>query len=244
MSQSLARALRILVDLGEGERSLDDLTGEHGVHKTTVLRLLRTMEAEGFVRRDGAHRFQLGPRLFAIADAAREQWVILRVAAPHLRELNRSTGQTIHLAAYESGQVIYIDKLDTVHTVRMYSKIGVPAAMHCTAVGKVLLAALPEAARAAHLAAIEYHRYTDRTIGGADELRAELDRVRAQGWAEDHAEHESFINCIAAPVSDGTGRVVAAASISVPDLVLSHQQLLDLLPRLLETTAAIGADYR
>ena len=76
MSQSLARALQILASLGEGDRSLDQLATELDVHKTTVLRLLRTMEADRFVRRDESHRYRLGSRLFALADAAREQHVV------------------------------------------------------------------------------------------------------------------------------------------------------------------------
>jgi len=243
MSQSLGRALQILVSLGEGDRSLDELATELEVHKTTVLRLLRTMEAERFVRHDDAHRYRLGSRLFALADVAREQHVVREIAAPHLRRLNQRSGQTVHLAAYENGQVIYIDKLDSVQSVRMYSQIGVPAALHCTAVGKVLLAALPKRIRETLVEGIDYRRFTDRTITGPDELRAELDRVRAQGWAEDHAEHESFINCIGAPIADSTGRVVGAVSISVPDMLLGHEQVLELLPGLLATTAAIGTDY-
>lgn len=243
MSQSLGRALQILASLGEGERSLDQLATELGVHKTTVLRLLRTMEAERFVRRDESHRYRLGSRLFGLADAAREQHVVLAVAEPHLRQLNQRTGQTVHLAAYENGQVIYIDKLDSVQSVRMYSQIGVPAALHCTAVGKVLLAAQPKRQREALLASIDYHRFTPNTISGPDDLRDELDRVREQGWAQDRAEHESFINCIGAPVADRAGRVVAAVSISAPDVLLNFEQVLELLPELRETTAAIGRDY-
>ncbi len=164
MSQSLARALQILNSLGEGDRSLDQLATELDVHKTTVLRLLRTMEAERFVRRDESHRYRLGSRLFSLADAAREQHVVRAVAAPHLRQLNQKTGQTVHLAAYENGQVIYIDKLDSVQSVRMYSQVGVPAALHCTAVGKVLLAAQPKRQREALLTSIEYRLFTPNTI--------------------------------------------------------------------------------
>ncbi|HEU4947058.1 MAG TPA: IclR family transcriptional regulator [Kribbella sp.] len=243
MSQSLARALRILVSLGDGDRTLDQLAAELDVHKTTVLRLLRTMETERFVRRANTHRYFLGSRLFTLADAAREQHVVLEVAAPHLRDLNERTGQTVHLAAYESGQVVYIDKLDSVQSVRMYSQVGVPAALHCTAVGKVLLAAQPRRQREILLAGIDYHRFTDNTITSPDELREELDRIRAQGWAQDRAEHESFINCIGAPVTADAGRVVGAVSISVPDVLLKYEQVLELLPDLLATTAAIGADY-
>ncbi len=243
MSQSLGRALQILVSLGEGERSLDQLATELGVHKTTVLRLLRTMETDRFVRRDESHRYRLGSRLFGLADAAREQHVVRAVAEPHLRQLNQRTGQTVHLAAYENGQVIYIDKLDSVQSVRMYSQIGVPAALHCTAVGKVLLAAQPKRQRESLLASIDYHVFTPNTITGPDDLRDELDRVREQGWAQDRAEHESFINCIGAPVADRAGRVVAAVSISAPDVLLNFEQVLELLPELRETTAAIGRDY-
>lgn len=243
MSQSLARALQILASLGEGDRSLDQLATELDVHKTTVLRLLRTMEAERFVRRDESHRYRLGSRLFSLADAAREQHVVRAVAAPHLRQLNQKTGQTVHLAAYENGQVTYIDKLDSVQSVRMYSQVGVPAALHCTAVGKVLLAAQPKRQREALLASMDYHQYTPNTISGPDELRDELDRVRAQGWAHDRAEHESFINCIGAPVTDHDGRVVGAVSVSVPDVLLNYEQVLELLPDLLATTTAISTDY-
>ncbi|TDD60214.1 IclR family transcriptional regulator [Kribbella antibiotica] len=243
MSQSLARALQILASLGEGERSLDQLATELGVHKTTVLRLLRTMEADRFVRRDEAHRYRLGSRLFALADAAREQHVVREVAAPHLRQLNQKTGQTVHLAAWENGEVIYIDKLESVRTIRMYSQVGVPAALHCTAVGKILLAAQPKRQREAVLASLDYHGYTPQTITSADALRDELDGVRTRGWAQDRAEHESFMNCIGAPVMDQAGRIVGAVSVSVPDVLLNYEQVLELLPELLATTQAISADY-
>lgn len=243
MSQSLSRALQILVNLGEGERSLDQLATELDVHKTTVLRLLRTLEADRFVRRDESHRYRLGSRLFALADAAREQHVVREVAAPHLRQLNQKTGQTVHLAVWENGEVIYIDKLDSVQSVRMYSRVGVPAAPHCTAVGKVLLAALPKRSREALLASMDYHAFTPNTITSPDALRDELDQVHAQGWGQDRAEHESFINCIGAPVADSSGRVVGAVSISVPDVLLNYDQVLELLPDLLATTAAISNDY-
>jgi DNA-binding IclR family transcriptional regulator len=219
------------------------LAAELDVHKTTVLRLLRTMEAERFVRRDAAHRYRLGSRLFALADVAREQHVVREVAGPHLRELNHKTGQTVHLAAWENGEAIYIDKLDSVRSVRMYSQVGVPAALHCTAVGKVLLAAQPKRQLEAVLASMDYHVYTPNTITDPDALRAELDLVRERGWAQDRAEHESFINCVGAPITDQGGRVVGAVSVSVPDVLLNYEQVLELLPDLLATAKAISADY-
>lgn len=244
MSQSLARALRILLELGDGNRSLDELAGQLDVHKTTVLRLLRTLESERFVRHDEEHRYHLGSRLFSLADAALEQRAVRELAAPHLRELSRAVGgQAVHLAAYENGTVVYIDKVESTHSVRMYSRVGLPAAIHCTAVGKVLVSALPARRLTSVVAGLDFRRFTDRTITDPDEFRAELATVRSQGWAQDRAEHEPFINCVAAPLRDGAGRVVAAVSISVPDVLLGYEQVRELLPQLLATTAAIHADY-
>ncbi|MCP2330716.1 IclR family transcriptional regulator [Actinoalloteichus caeruleus] len=242
MSQSLARALSILIDLGEREQSLDDLAERLGVHKTTVLRLLRTLESERFVFRDDAHRYHLGSRLFALSSLALEQREVRNIASPHLAELNQRTGQTVHLAVYEAGEVIYVDKYDSRHPVRMYSRIGLRAPLNCAAVSKVLLADMPPAKRRGVVDGIDFVRFTDQTITDAPTLLAELDRVADQGYAVDQAEHESFINCVGAPVRDASGRVAAAVSVSVPTVVLSYEQVLELLPDLLSTAAAISRD--
>jgi len=242
MSQAVARAARLLRELGEGERTLDELAAVIEVHKTTALRLLRPMEDERLVQHDAAHRYRLGPQLFALAGLALEQRGIRTVAAPRLRELNAETGQTVHLAAYEGGEVVYVDKYDSRHPVRMYSRVGLRAPLHCAAVSKVLLADLPEPERRRVAAEIEYIPHTADTIADSRALLAELRTVAEQGWAQDRAEHEPFINCIAAPIRDVTGRVVAAVSISVPDMVLPHEGLLELLPRLRQTAEAVSAD--
>ena len=244
MSQSLARALRILGQLGGGDRSLDDLAATLDVHKTTVLRLLRTLESERFVHRDPGHRYHLGSRLFELGSTALEQRGIRDVAQPHLARLSRETGgQAVHLAAYEHGAAIYIAKVESTSSVRMYSRIGLPAALHATAVGKVLVSELPPGEQAAVIDRLDFHRFTANTITDADTYRAALAEVRERGWAQDAAEHEDFINCVGAPVRDGAGRVIAAVSISVPDVLLPRDQVLGLVPQLLETTAAIGSEW-
>src|SRR5205807_200813 len=117
--------------------------------------------------------------------------------------------------------------------------VGVPAVLHCTAVGKVLLAAQPKRQREAIVQALEYKAYTPNTITDPDRLREELVATKERGWAQDRAEHESFINCIGAPLKDATGRVVGAVSLSVPDVLLNYEQVLELLPELLATAEAI-----
>ncbi|MGA5699737.1 IclR family transcriptional regulator [Peterkaempfera bronchialis] len=242
VSQTVDRAMRLLQELGEGERTLDELAEVVGVHKSTVLRLLRPMEDARIVQRDADHRYRLGPQLFALAGAALEQRGIRAVAAPQLRALNHDTGQTVHLAAYEGGDVVYIDKYDSHQPVRMYSRIGLRAPLHCAAVSKVLLADLPEAERRRVARRITYTPFTPNTLTTPEALLAELRTVADQGWAQDRAEHEAFINCVAAPIRDITGRVVAAVSLSVPDLVLPYERLLNLLPRLRQAADAVSAD--
>jgi DNA-binding IclR family transcriptional regulator len=242
VSQSVGRALRILIDLGEGPRSLDELAATIEVHKTTVLRLLRTLEEEGFVYRDGSHRYHLGARMFGLAGSALEQREIRGMATPHLARLNRATGQTVHLGVYEGGEVVYLDKYDSRHPIRMYSRIGLRMPLHCTAIAKVLLADLPEAERRRIAETIDYTSFTGNTITTPQALMAELAGVADQGYALDDAEHEAFITCVAAPIRDASGGVAAAASLSVPPVVLDRDQVLELLPELLETVRAISAD--
>ncbi|MFE9423252.1 IclR family transcriptional regulator [Kitasatospora sp. NPDC006697] len=241
MSQTVDRALVLLTELAEGERSLEQLAGLLGVHKTTAMRLLQSLEQARLVYRDAEYRYHLGAGLFALASRAVEQRPVRRTAAPHLAALNAATGQTVHLAALEGNEVVYIDKYESRQPVRMYSRIGLPVPMHCTASAKVLLAALPPEERDRRVAELEFTPFTERTLTTPQALLAELALVAERGWAQDRAEHEPFMNCLAAPVRDPGGQVVAAASLSVPNLVLPYEGVLELLPQLLAATAAASA---
>ncbi|MEU5694443.1 IclR family transcriptional regulator [Actinosynnema sp. NPDC020468] len=242
MSQSLDRALTLVGELAGGPRTLDELSGVIGVHKSTTMRLLRTLESHRFVQRDGVHHYRLGTRLFDLAHLALEERDVRRSAEPALRELNAKFGYTVHLASYEDGEVIYIDKYDSTHPMRMYSRIGRRAPLHCTAVAKVLLADLPPARLADVVGAIEFTPLTANTITTPAGYLAELERVRAAGYAVDNAEHEDFIHCVAAPIRGARGEVIAAVSMSVPKVLLDFEGLLSRLPDLLATARAASVE--
>jgi DNA-binding IclR family transcriptional regulator len=242
MSQSLSRALDILAFVSRGVDSLDSLATAAGVHKTTVLRLLQTLESHGFVTRDSAYRYHVGSAVFALAATALEGRDVRRVAAPTLQKLGAATGQTIHLAAYDGGVVTYIDKVESRQPLRMYSRVGLPAALHATAVGKVLLGGLDDETLRGIAETVDYERFTARTIGTADDLVAEVRLSASRGWAQDHEEHETFMNCVGAPVFGADGRVAAAVSISVPNVVLPYADVLALLPVLHEATGTISTE--
>jgi DNA-binding IclR family transcriptional regulator len=242
VSQSLDRALTVLAGLAEGPRTLDQLAELAGVHKSTVLRLLRTLEAHRFVQRDGVRHYRLGTALFDLAFRALEDRDVRRLVEPALRDLNAATGHTVHLASYEGGEVVYIDKFESRHRMRMYSRIGRRAPLSCTAVAKALLAALPLAERRAVAASIDYPPCTANSITGPEAYLAELARVAERGFAIDNAEHEDFINCIAAPIRGTRGEVLAAMSLSVPTMLLDLDGLLGLVPDLLAAAAKASAE--
>ena len=224
MSQSLDRALTLLSGLAREAKTLDQLAEEIGVHKSTVLRLLRTLESHHFVRREGTRYYRLGSALFDLAHQALEDRDVRRSAQAALAALNERTGHTVHLASYEDGEY------EGRHSVRMYSRIGKRAALHCTAVGKVLVAAMPLPLREKVARSIEYRVLTPNTISTPEAYLEELAKVAERGYAIDNAEHEDFIHCVAAPIRGPGGEVLAAVSMSVPKVLLDFDGLLALVP--------------
>ena len=249
MSQSLVRALDLLDLVAAGSATLGELSEATGTHKSTVLRLLRVLEDAGYVHHDttpstaqnSEHRYTLGSHLFRLAQQALDSFDVRAVAAPRLRRLRDDVGQTVHLAAFDGRVATYVDKLEPRSAaVRMASRIGHTAALHCTAVGKVFLADLPVTDREELVASLEFPRLTPATLTRPADLLAEVAQVAERGWAQDHAENETFINCVGAPVRGPHGRVVAAVSISVPDVLLPHEGVIGLLPELLAATADVS----
>ncbi|MFH8365904.1 IclR family transcriptional regulator [Streptomyces sp. NPDC018031] len=243
MSQTVDRALTILPLLAEGPANLEQVATRLGVHKSTASRLLRTLHEHGMVYRQEDQRYRLGTRLFALAQRAMEGIDVREIAHPHLVELNERCGHTVHLAVHEEDEVLYIDKVDSRYPVRMYSRIGKPVAITVAAVAKLLLADLPEVERRQVAERLDYPAYTPRSTPGAAAYLKELAQVREQGWATDLGGHEESINCVAAPVRGVDGRAVAALSVSAPNVVVTAEELLSLLPLVRRTAEAISAEY-
>lgn len=239
MSQSLERALDLLNKLADGPKRLGPLTEGMEIHKSTVLRLLQTLERRGFVRREGdPPEFTLGFRLVELSQSLLERLDIRQVAASPLKCLGEQTGETVHLAVLDGAEVVYLDKVESVHPVRMYSRVGARAPAYCTGVGKVLLAFTDEA----QWPKMELRRFTEQTITTRSGLRAAAREIRAQGWGHDEREHEEAIRCIAAPVFGSSGaNAVAAVSVSAPASRRSFEQLDGYVDAMLSAADAISA---
>ncbi|WP_076473521.1 IclR family transcriptional regulator [Micromonospora avicenniae] len=242
LSQSIRRAIDLIRRSAEHPLSLTEAADVLGVHKSTALRILQTLESARFVRRTGAGTYVLGSGLIELSELALGSMDLRQFAATHLRVLQRETGHTVHLAQLTGDEIIYIDKVDSpaFDAVKLPSRIGRAVSIYASAVGKTILAYLPAEERDRLLSHVTYERFTDTTFADRDSLEAELARIREHGWATDNGEHDAYVMCVAAPVRDSRGRVIAAASITAIEVISNLDQLKSSLPLLLETANRIS----
>ncbi|NLU69185.1 IclR family transcriptional regulator [Streptomyces sp. HNM0574] len=243
MSQTVRRAVEILEHLSQAPRSQMEL-GEHlGVHRSTALRLLEPLVEGGLARRLPDGKYALGHRLAGMAQLAREQFGLREVASPHLRALGESCGHTVHLAVLEDDSIVYADKVEPVGTVRLYSQIGRPVTLHTAGVAKAILSHLDRDRARGLLGHCDFVAHTGHTHTSLTEYERVLDEALERGWARDDGEFEDYVNCVAAPVRDATGEVVAAVSVTALKVKADLDALrTGVLDDLLATTSTISKE--
>ncbi len=215
----LERAVRLLRLLSDGRpRNLTELSDDLGMSRSTTFRLLVNLSAYSLLERDrGGGKYRLGLGVLEMARSYLEGNDLRRVALPELERLRDETGETVHLGILDEMEVVYLEKLHGHHAIGlMSSRVGGRSPAHCTGLGKVLLAHCdPQAARR-YFEVQGLKRYTSKTLHTVPDLMKHLELVRAQGYGIDDGEHEPEVRCVAAPVFDLSGQVVAAVSVSGP----------------------------
>jgi IclR family acetate operon transcriptional repressor len=231
--QTLARGLQIINALADAQdgMSITELAERFDMDKGNVSRFLQTLANYAFAERaPDTRRYYLGPQVVRLSRSLLNRMKLREVAKPFLDELVTATGECAHLAILAQGQALYIDQAESPSALRVTTGVGTMAPLHCTALGKVLLA-FADAPVAENL-----DSYTIRTITDPGALQSHLDRVRKQGFAIDDEEFEAGVRCIAVPVCDYRGRCVAAIGISGPTSRMS----LENLPKVAQTVQEIG----
>jgi len=220
-------ALYILETLGGvPEMNLTELARKLGVGKSSVYRLLVTLARRGYVDKDPqSERYRLTYRLFAVGSPAADRFGLREAANPIMQRLAGETGETVNLGLLDGTRVVNLHKVEGRHLLRMHLELGGGAPAHATALGKVLLAALKPAEVARRLHARRLERLTSRTIGDRRSLGTALARIREQGFAIDDEECSLGLRCVAAPILNHLGSVVAALSVSGPSQRLPGQLL-------------------
>lgn len=192
-----------------------DLLSGSAYPKATLYRFLQTLTHQGMLAYDDDRgTYALGMRLVRLAHAAWSTSSLAPIARPYLDDLSAETGETIHLAQMDQGQVLYVDKRNAAKPVEMFSSAGKVGPAYCTGVGKAMLAYLDGPALEAALSRQSFHRFTPGTLDTPEKLKAELAAIRARGHAFDREEHEPGIICCAVPILSRTGRAIGAISVT------------------------------
>lgn len=213
-----AKALDLLnaFSFREPRLSLADVATRTGIPRATTFRLLSTLEQAGFVAKAGGG-YQLGIKCFVLGNIVASGLDLREIAHPHLAALRDATGETTHLAILDRWQVVYLERIPSPHPVGfMRSRVGATVPSYCTGLGKTLLAHRSEHEVARWAAAQVFKALTPHTITSAKRLRKELRAIRERGYGLDEQEHEIGVRCIAAPVRNHAGQVVAAISAAGP----------------------------
>ena len=217
MMSGVSRTIRILEVLSKkGELNLESLAKETDLPKATLLRFLATLQQLGYVFRDDADRYSLTLRLFSVGSRALSQNDLISKARPFAKKLYKDLGETVHMGILEDNSAVYVLKEESSYTLRMYSRVGKVIPLYCTAIGKIFLAEKSQKELDAYLRATVLKPFTVRTIKTREALMDQLELTRKRGWAIDDQEHEDNIMCIAAPIRDYTGSVIASISVSWP----------------------------
>jgi DNA-binding IclR family transcriptional regulator len=221
--------------------SLAELAAHLGQNKATLFRVLHTLEGFGYLAKDGATgRYVPGLRLHTLGAAAMQHETLRWQALPPLQDLARATGETVHVGILHDGVVVTVQVVEGTHAVRMHSSVGKRSPAHASALGKVLLAHLPDAEVEAIVSRHGMPRFTPNTITTPAALREALHRVRQQGYAPDEEEIEVGLRCLAAPITDQAGRPTAALAISAPASRMTPEAVAALLPGVKAAAAKIS----
>lgn len=226
-SSTLNRALEVLSALASDRNSgltASKIAASTGINRVTVHRVLNTFKAHGYVHQAGAGApYQLGFRFVEFAEVVLEGLDLVRLGQPVLDRLAQRTQETAHLAILDGPEFVYVAKAESLHGMRLVSRVGLRGPLYCTALGKALIAAGPAMADAL-IAAQTFEPRTARTLRDRDALLAEILVTRERGFAIDHAENEGGVHCVAAAVVDHSGAPIGALSVSGPDSRISERR--------------------
>ena len=244
---SVSKALTLLdaFSAGEPELTLTQLCRRAGAHKSSAFRLLATLEAHGFVEKaPGGRGYRLGWKLVELAGRLLSRYGLRELAAPFMEELAERSGEIVHLSILEGAQIVYLDKRGRSQPLTVATTVGGRSPAHASAMGKVLLAGLAEAELERVLGGRRLERFTPTTITDRRRLAGELEGIRRRGYATDDEETFPGIRCVAAPLLDGAGRVLAAISITAPTQRMDARRRSEIRKWVTDTAARIGERIR
>lgn len=242
--QSLERGLAVIRAFSRDRPrlTLSDVARETGMTRAAARRFLITLESLGYVSSDG-RLFSLRPSVLQLGYAYLSSFSLAEIAQDHLETLAEALHESCSASVLDGEDIVYVARASTNRIMTIGLSVGARLPAYCTSMGRVLLAELDEAAISSYFATANLAARTDRTITDPDELRAELTRVRDQGWCLLDQELEDGVRSVAIPVRDASGRVVAAINASAHATRVTIETLREeVLPRLQGCAMQIDLD--
>ncbi len=234
-TRALLRGLKIISILAESRdgMGLTEIARKAGLSKSSAHRLLHTLTQAGFVtQNDDSSHYHLSLKLLWLASNLIDGLGLDQLVRPLLEELAHTTRETVHMALLDGDAAVYVEKIDSPSSIRLYSRVGKRVPLHCTSLGKAILAYLPEERVNAIVAVEGLPRRTANTITKPKALSEHLAVIRSQGYALDEEEHEEGVRCIAAPLFDRQNHVVGAVSVTTIGFRVDRELLLSWWPQL------------
>jgi len=226
--QSVERAADILECFTptESELSVKDISDRLGLSKSTVHGLIKTLEHRGYLeQRPSDQKYRLGLKLFELGNMVGGGMELRKVASPIIHELVEKLQETVHMVINDKDEVVYVEKMEGPGALRMYSMIGKRAPLYCTGVGKAMFAFFDEARIERILQDTEFKKFTEFTLDSPEATRHELRKIREQGYAIDDEEIEIGLKCVAAPIFNHEGKVIASISCAGPKHRFSEDKM-------------------
>ncbi|MBI4966160.1 MAG: IclR family transcriptional regulator [Desulfomonile tiedjei] len=242
---SLEKGLRLLDAVAKAKSiGLRELAAGLGFPPSTVHRLSGILTACHFLTQDPeSKKYRLSLKFLELGAAVREDLDVISAARPHMSALVEATSETVNLAFFDSAEVIYVDQVANSNSLlRMFTRVGTRAPLHCTGVGKARLAALPDELVAEYWRSAKKERFTVNTIADEPSLGKELQVIRRLGYAVDNEEMEIGVRCVACLIRQNRTGIVAALSISGPSSRLTADKVPFIGELVRQTAGRITAD--
>lgn len=213
--QTVERALMVLELVATQPKSQKELEEITGFNRSNVRRLVFTLMDNGYIEKDeSTKRYKLGLKVVELSSLRLNQVELKTEAVPFLRELSFKTNQVCHMGIYSQGEVVYIEKIQPVNSISMFSSIGKRLPVYSSSMGKVLLSQFDDNEIVNILKSIEINQLTKNTLTDIEKILIEVQQTRLNGYAVDDEENETNIFCIGAPVYDYRNKIIAAISTS------------------------------
>jgi IclR family KDG regulon transcriptional repressor len=223
----VTKVLHILETLHASDRGLHlrEVAQLTGINKSTAYRFLAHLEHEGYVFRDGAGAYAIGVRMARLGSGVSYHATLRKIVHPVIESLWRATGETVNMAVMDGHEVLYLDVLESAHTFRLVTQVGARRPIHCTALGKAMLPFYPPDEQECIVGALNFERFTVRTIAKPLTFKKELALIRQRGFSIDDEESYLGSRCIGVPIFDETGTPAAGLSVSGPTMRVTRERV-------------------